>query len=237
MPPTYRYGKDAEDRLLTLLEKRGCLLQKGETLDRQFKLDCVVTRLGGIMTFLTPIGLQLTSAAGNLYKQRTFVSTLTKSRVVPRAVYVELESPEVDLETGAGEVIHAALVSFAFDKRYSGETLTGLRVNQDMSFAFFALPDLSQQESSDPVGIELTGMLSNRYNREKGYGFIDPDPKFRFTMNFFAHFDEFDQGLKDRIQQAGDLRQVLPLRVIFNDAGITKHGASARRAVNIRMAE
>lgn len=244
MTASYRLGPDAEDRLRTLLEARGCRIEADQTLDHEYKLDFVIHRFQGITRFSPAIGVQFTSRAGDLTKQEQFLRVLQATEVVPRGVYIELASDNVNLERGGAEIIYGALLAFSFGLQHREEKYVGLRIHPDYNFEFFDIEcctdELRRDEEAGIAGlapgIEVTGQVV-KYFPDKGYGFIKPDPGQAFLKDFFLLYKRCDARLLERITEHSKAPYFEPIRVIFRDGGITKEDVSARTALDIRLME
>ena len=144
-------GLHVEDRLVTLLERFGCRIQKDEILDHRHLLDFVLLELPEFQTLLAaPIGVQVTGRLGDADKRQRFQERVRTNPYTRRNLYVEIDR-EADLERGAAFALLVAMAAFALDKTHGAENVRGLRIFSDNSIEFF---DLAESAGS-PAGIPM----------------------------------------------------------------------------------
>src|SRR5438105_13203585 len=103
---SYLSGHHVEDRLTVRLQKLGCELTQTEELNHKYKLDFVITRFDGIAK-MRPIGIQVTTRAGDRDKIREFVGKQRTFAYVDKALYVELHGGEID--QGVDRLVYASI--------------------------------------------------------------------------------------------------------------------------------
>jgi hypothetical protein len=135
--PRFSSGVHVEDRLVALLERFGCRIQRDEILDHRHLLDFVVLELPEFQTLLPqPIGVQVTSRLGDPEKQKRFQERVESNPYTRKNFYVEIER-ETDLERGGAFALLVALADYALERKCNGAATRGVRVFGDNSFEFF----------------------------------------------------------------------------------------------------
>src|SRR5262245_28999627 len=133
---SYSAGHHVEDRLTVRLQKLGCELTQSEELDHKYKLDFVITRFEGIAK-MRPIGVQVTTRAGERDKIREFVSKQKTFEYVEKALYIELWNDEID--QGVDRLVYASILVFLFSTEHAQVPYLGVRVRPNYTVEFFNL--------------------------------------------------------------------------------------------------
>ena len=137
--PRFSSGVHVEDRLVALLERFGCRVQRDEILDHRHLLDFVVLELPEFQALLPqPIGVQVTGRLNDADKQRRFQQRVESSPYTRKNFYVEIER-ENNLERGGAFALLVAIADYALDRQSNSEGVRGLRIFADNTFEFFAL--------------------------------------------------------------------------------------------------
>lgn len=137
--PRFSSGMHVEDRLVALLERFGCRIERDEILDHRHLLDFVVLELPEFQTLLPqPIGIQVTSRWNDTEKQRRFQERVESSPYTRKNFYVEIER-ETDLERGGAFALLVAIAAYALDRTANGASVRALRIFSDNTFEFFDL--------------------------------------------------------------------------------------------------
>jgi hypothetical protein len=148
--PRFSSGVHVEDRLVALLERFGCRIQRDEILDHRHLLDFVVLELPEFQTLLPqPIGVQVTGRIGDIEKQKRFQERVQTSPYTRKNFYVEIER-ETDLERGGAFALLVAIADYALERELNGSKTRGLRVFSDNTFEFFALDSAAAAEARSP---------------------------------------------------------------------------------------
>ena len=146
--PRFSSGAHVEDRLVALLERFGCRIQRDEILDHRHLLDFVVLELPEFQTLLPqPIGVQVTGRLGDAEKQRRFQERVETSPYTRKNFYVEIDR-ETDLERGGAFALLVAIADYALGRELNGAKTRGLRVFADNTFEFF---DLGVTSAASPA--------------------------------------------------------------------------------------
>ena len=158
--PRFSSGVHVEDRLVALLERFGCRIQRDEILDHRHLLDFVVLELPEFQSLLSqPIGVQVTSRIGEPEKQRRFQDRVASSPYTRKNFYVEIER-ENDLERGGAFALLVAIADYALDRRSNGAGVRGLRIFADNTFEFFDLATASATAARSPLMVVGAGQAS-----------------------------------------------------------------------------
>lgn len=220
-------GKDFEERLRTRLGT-WCDIAHDTNMDHQYKIDFTITRFRDTF-FTNPIGIQVTLKDDDVRKQSEFLRIHRPGKVVPKSVFIEI-APQADLD-GAATVAYIALGNLTFSKQYQDRDskVIGIRIDSDLSYEFFELEEntrnlRSAASSRRAMPIEPRNTLAgevNRYNVEKGYGFITCTNR---DENFYFHISEVGDGLEDKLleladNQHGFVEYYPPIPVTFVDGG------------------
>ncbi|MEZ5361268.1 MAG: hypothetical protein R2748_02725 [Bryobacterales bacterium] len=156
--PRFSSGVHVEDRLVALLERFGCRIQRDEILDHRHLLDFVVLELPEFQTLLSqPIGVQVTGRLGDLEKQRRFQERVESSPYTRKNFYVEIDR-ETDLERGGAFALLVAIADYALQRELHGAKTRGLRVFADNSFEFFSLDENSSARTASLMLVRAAGM-------------------------------------------------------------------------------
>ena len=134
------HGINFEERLRTKLESLGCRIYHDQTYDHQYKLDFIVNGFRDVARLPEHIGLQITANRDDAAKQLEFLQIQKRSFVVPKAVYLEVDS-EADVEQGAATLVYAALLTLVFSTAHQKRRIVGLRLSRGFSFEFFDLEE------------------------------------------------------------------------------------------------
>ncbi len=230
-------GKDYEERLRTRLGT-WCDISYDANLDYQYKIDFTITRFRDTF-FTNPIGVQVTLKDDDARKQSDFLRNHRAGRVVPKAVFIEIE-PNSDLDSTAS-IAYIALGHLTFSKQLKDKEIrvVGIRIDSD-SYEFFRLEENVQTIRSDAM-TGATVREENRldgevvwYNVERGYGSIYCPSR---GVEFYLHIYKSDMDLKYRLQSLTETGQCLPpIPVTFVDSGY-REGYSKPQASFIRLAQ
>lgn len=233
----YISGTHVEDRLIVRLQKLGCDLTQSEELNHKYKLDFIVTRFEGIAK-MKPIGVQVTTKPGEREKMREFLARQKSFEYVDRALYLELQTSEV--EQGADRLVYSSLIQFIFSTTYTGTPFMGLRIRPNFTIEFFDLEaeiarlgqqavapvavaepkEASVAEANEPaVGAELRGFV--RSIRPQGFGFIDALPD-GFTFFYPISKVEDDELRKELAGYQVNGKKDLKIAVRFVNLGRTQ---------------
>lgn len=137
--PRFSSGVHVEDRLVALLERFGCRIQRDEILDHRHLLDFVVLELPEFQALLPqPIGVQVTGRLNDSEKQRRFQERVESSPYTRKNFYVEIEH-ENNLERGGAFALLVAIAAYALDRTANGAGVRALRIFADNTFEFFDL--------------------------------------------------------------------------------------------------
>jgi len=227
-------GKDLEDRLKSRLERIGCLIESKEKYDHEFKLDFMLYRLAGFEKPLPiSVGVQVTTAAEDLDKQREFLEVQRRLRPVQKSIYLILDS-QVDVEGGGEYAAFVALGCCIFDRANREKRVIGVRINRDFSFEMFDLDGnlrSAQPPRADPERPEVwvEGRV-NYYKRLEKFGFIgwDGTPDF-----WFGRDNVQDPELLGMLDDPEFPISGAP--IVFQSAGITRGGEKRPTAIRIRL--
>ena len=227
-------GKDLEDRLKSRLERMGCLIESKEKYDHEFKIDFMLYRLAGFEKPLPiSVGVQVTTAADDLDKQREFLEGQRRLRPVQKSIYLILDS-QVDVEGGGEYAAFVALGSCIFDRANREKRIIGVKINRDFSFEMFDLDGNlrgAQVPRVDPERLEvwIEGRI-NYYKRPEKFGFIgwDGEPDFWFGRDSVQ--DPELLGVLDNPDFA-----ISGTPIVFQSAGITRDGEKRPTAIRIRL--
>ena len=160
--PRFSSGVHVEDRLVALLERFGCRIQRDEILDHRHLLDFVVLELPEFQTLLPqPIGVQVTGRIGDIEKQKRFQERVQTSPYTRKNFYVEIER-ETDLERGGAFALLVAIADYALERDLNSSKTRGLRVFSDNTFEFFHLDSAATAEvrSSSLMLVRAGGMAA-----------------------------------------------------------------------------
>jgi hypothetical protein len=150
--PRFSTGVHVEDRLVALLERFGCRIQRDEILDHRHLLDFVVLELPEFQTLLQqPIGVQVTGRLADAEKRKKFQERVESCPYTRKNFYVEIER-ETDLERGGAFALLVAIAQYALERKLNGNGTRGLRVFADNTFEFF---DLESAEAADARSASL----------------------------------------------------------------------------------
>jgi cold shock CspA family protein len=223
-----RYGVNQEERLMTKLQSLGCRILKDNVYDHEYKIDFVINAFEGIAR-LVQIGVQLTLDTDNLRKMSEFCKIQETHKIVPKAVYVELDS-NLDIERSGATLVYSALVYFAFSKQHATDTVIGLRIRSDGSLEFFDLKRKLMELrrlTGQPEGALLQGAIK-KYNAQRGYGFIQgEDPK----DSYFFHISSIhDESLTRQLE----LEQI-GQHVTFRSLGIVRQDVTSPQATEVKL--
>ena len=148
--PRFSSGVHVEDRLVALLERFGCRIQRDEILDHRHLLDFVVLELPEFQTLLPqPIGVQVTGRLNDAEKQRRFQERVETSPYTRKNFYVEIDR-DTDLERGGAFALLVAIAAYALEREINGEKTRGLRVFADNTFEFFNLEAVAAADARSP---------------------------------------------------------------------------------------
>ncbi|MBI3329249.1 MAG: hypothetical protein HYZ81_21425 [Nitrospinae bacterium] len=225
-------GKDLEDRLKSRLERIGCLIESKEKYDHEFKLDFMLYRLAGFEKPMPiSVGVQVTTAAEDLDKQREFLEVQRRLRPVQKSIYLILDS-QLDVEGGGEYAAFVALGCCIFDRANREKRVIGVRINRDFSFEMFDLDGnlrSAQAPRADPERQEVwvEGRV-NYYKRLEKFGFIgwDGAPDFWFGRDNVQ--DSELLGMLDDPEFS-----VSGTPIVFQSAGITRGGEKRPTAIRI----
>jgi len=227
-------GKDLEDRLKSRLKEMGCLIESKEKYDHEFKLDFMLYRLAGFEKPLPiSVGVQVTSAADDLEKQREFLEVQRRLRPVQKSVYLTLDS-QIDVEGGGEYAAFVALGSAIFDRVNRDKRVIGIRVYRDFSFEMFDLEENVRagrflRSDADGQQTWVEGRV-NYYKRPEKFGFIgwDGAPDF-----WFGRDNVEDPELLEILDNPEVYISGTP--IVFQNAGITRGGEKRPTAMRIRL--
>ena len=229
---------------------QSCDIKEDPVYDHRYKLDFIVDRFKDIDK-LVHIGVQVTINPNDSAKQAEFLRERKKRTLVDRSVYVKVH-PEADIDHWGAELIYNAITAFAFQKDLREKDVIGVRINQDVTYEFFevaasavASPSigLGSPSSAEPAGVPKVGQLLRgriyRYNKSRGYGFIESEEGKRWFFHFSAITDN---DLRENILpnapadlDTNNLEKTIPVE--FEDGGFTRGDAPAPSALNIRPIE
>ncbi len=155
--PRFSSGVHVEDRLVALLERFGCRIERDEILDHRHLLDFVVLELPEFQALLPhPIGVQVTGRLADAEKQRRFQERVGSSPYTRKNFYVEIER-ENNLERGGAFALLVAVADYALDRRANGSEVRGLRIFADNTFEFFELAQPAGEVKPNPVPLVRAG--------------------------------------------------------------------------------
>lgn len=136
-------GIVTEYQIYAHLAKAGFDIKESAAYDHRNKLDFIITGHSRIDRIFN-IGCQITTKIADAHKMKTFYDIQKTAQVVPKAVYIEI-GPYVNIQAGAGELIHAALLNYAFNNTGGAESIIGLRLDVS-GFRYFNI-----QERADKI--------------------------------------------------------------------------------------
>lgn len=219
-------GKVSEHLIAAKIEQK-CDIKRDPIYDHVYKLDFIVDRFKSIAK-LIPVGVQVTTRMSDLIKLKKFYDQRIKKTMVDRSVYIEV-NPDVDIDAWGSELIYNALVAFVFQKNLNLGDIVGIRINPDISYEFFNIPET------------LTSSISNSlspgkivfYRADKGYGFIARD-----NEQWFFHISAVtDPQLRDEVLPGLPVEAngsvIEPVEVYFDDCGLDNAKNKYRRAENV----
>ena len=224
--------------------KRKALIEESAELDHVHKLDFVLNKFNEIEKFVA-IGVQITTKMSDLNKMKEFINARKSSRVVDRALYIEID-PDLGKKPSGAELAYNALVCFAFQKGASLRDISGVRISNDLTYEFFNIEDkinnvLEKMNQINSVAkpentSESNQMMANllRYVPEKGIGYL----VYGIKRWFFHISDVEDTTLSDLIKSAriGDKNLVEDeISIVFEDAGIKKSGVKYPQAIKLKL--
>ena len=155
--PRFSSGVHVEDRLVALLERFGCRIQRDEILDHRHLIDFVVLELPEFQALLpNPIGVQVTSRMNDLEKQRRFQERVESSPYTRKNFYVEIER-ENNLERGGAFALLVAIADYALDRKSNGAGVRGLRIFADNTFEFFTMNAAGAAEARSSLMLVRAG--------------------------------------------------------------------------------
>ena len=156
--PRFSSGVHVEDRLVALLERFGCRIQRDEILDHRHLLDFVVLELPEFQALLPhPIGVQVTSRLNDPDKQRRFHERVESSPYTRKNFYVEIER-ENNLERGGAFALLVAIADYALDRKSNGAEVRGLRIFADNTFEFFNMTPTAVEARSPLLLVKAGGV-------------------------------------------------------------------------------
>jgi hypothetical protein len=161
--PRFSTGVHVEDRLVALLERFGCRIQRDEILDHRHLLDFVVLELPEFQTLLPqPIGVQVTGRLADAEKRKRFQERVESCPYTRKNFYVEIER-ETDLERGGAFALLVAIAQYALERKLNGNGTRGLRVFADNTFEFFDLEagDIEDARSASLMLVRAGGMAGS----------------------------------------------------------------------------
>jgi len=223
----------SEDRIKAKLAKN-CDIKEDPIYDHRYKLDFIIDRFKDIDK-LVHIGVQVTTNPNDSQKQSEFVRERRKRTLVDRSVYVKIH-PEVDIDHWGAELVYNAITAFAFQKDLRQKDVIGVKINPDVTYEFFEVGAL-EETSERQVGRLLKGRIY-KYNKSRGYGFIESE-----GQKWFFHFssikdDELRENILPLVDTELDTNNLeRPIPVEFEDGGFTREDAPAPSALNIRQTE
>lgn len=137
----FSHGLDAEQRLVTMLQRFGCkIIERDPTMDHRHKIDFVVAQLPEFPMLLAEgVGVQVTTKTGDSEKQADFFRRVSQNPYAPRNVYLELAT-DLDLENGGAFVVLVALASFVTDQRYKDKKWMAISISGDLSIEIRDVP-------------------------------------------------------------------------------------------------
>lgn len=239
-----RVGNLAEKMVKASLRSKA-IFQESEELDHTYKLDLVINKFTLIEKFIS-VGVQLTTRPGDADKMDEFLSVMSKSQIVERALYVEIDAETALTDSGA-ELTYAALVSFAFQVGARGKRVLGARIGKNLLFEYFDIESSIEEIRAKTRKVEAEQVKSQMVEGSIGFvSYFDPAKGFGFIANenkewFFHIYDVVDDGLAKNIANSkrdGKNRLNGPkLMVCFDDIGLTRDGVrnpQAKRVVPIK---
>lgn len=155
--PRFSSGVHVEDRLVALLERFGCRIQRDEILDHRHLLDFVVLELPEFQALLPhPIGVQVTSRLNDPEKQRRFQQRVASSPYTRKNFYVEIER-ENNLERGGAFALLVAIADYALDRKSNGAEVRSLRIFADNTFEFFTMATAASADARSSLMLVKAG--------------------------------------------------------------------------------
>jgi hypothetical protein len=131
-------GLQAEDRLVTLLEKYGCHIHRSELLDQKHKLDFVILKLPHVSQLLEKsLGIQMTTRVGDAQKRAAFLDRVAQNPYAAKNLYLEL--PNRILEDGVSFTVLVAATQFLTDKAFIHQPVAAVRINEDLTYEFTSI--------------------------------------------------------------------------------------------------
>jgi hypothetical protein len=215
-------GIDAEERIVTLLERYGCVIVQPPLVNHEHKVDFTVVQLPELSKLLPePVGVQMTLKLGDDKKRAQFLDCVRNNPYAPRSIYIEV-APGVDLEKGGAFVVLAALTNFLSNKCFKEIKVVGLRIFADFTYEFQNIavvvspqPPAAKTPSLEPG--QLSGVVE-WYDPIKHFGFIMTEEGVKYFFhrnNTRAKFEAFLLSLNGEISSNDEH----PLKVAFADGG------------------
>ncbi|MCI0439096.1 MAG: cold shock domain-containing protein, partial [Chloroflexi bacterium] len=231
-------GRDIEIRIRTRIEE-WCEVRYDEVLDNRYKIDFTVTRFKGLYRYFPEIGIQVTTNDDNLAKKDEFLRFHRDGVIVPKCVFMEVDS-QADLD-GVAFVARIAIGALAFDSKYRDDKVVGLRISKDLSFELFELREDIRQRSESQTGEILQGAVF-RFSKQEGFGFIKCPSK---GTDFYCHVSQISEAVhRELLTRPGTEvtggRNVFtdfynPVPVVFENGG-WRPGARVPQALNVQPA-
>ncbi len=223
-------GQLTEDLVIAKIQQK-CDIKRDPKYDHVYKLDFIIDRFQQIDKLL-PIGVQVTINPDDAHKQKVFLAERNKRTLVDRSIYIKVD-PGVDIDSYGAELIYQAIVAFAFQRDMQKLFVTGVRINQDVSYEFFTLGETpARRGNGSPLATGLLGRII-KYFPNNGFGFISSD-----AGDFFFHIsDVLDENLKTVILPTAEIESEglkHPVAVTFSDVGVTRDGADKPTAKGIK---
>lgn len=218
-------GNTTENIVYGVLVKKGHDIKQNSDYDHKYKLDFIITNFGSIDKF-SSVGCQLTANINNLAKMIEFNNIQKSLKIVPKAAYIEIDSP-IGISKDVGEFINIAISNYAFNKDFDSVPVIGIKITPD-SFTYYDMnkriseletqqtnnsrkPEIKQQQYHGgkltmqellSQGDYLSGII-NKYIIHQGYGFITPSNNV--TERAFFHIKNIKDTKLANLLSSGEL--------------------------------